>query len=80
VATIGRKAAVVQFKAPVLDTLKWSGTSAWLFWLLAHVDFLNGFRNRVVLLLDWGRSYLTFRRSARIVADPGPAEVKTRHS
>lgn len=61
-ATIGRSAAVVQ-----MGKLKLSGFPAWALWLLAHVYFLINFRNRLVVLLDWGWSYLTFKRFARIV-------------
>ncbi|MEW6705172.1 MAG: NAD(P)/FAD-dependent oxidoreductase [Pseudomonadota bacterium] len=69
-ATIGRKAAVVQLEAPPLGELKWSGYFAWLFWLFAHVYFLIGFRNRLIVLFDWAWSYWTFERHARVVAQP----------
>ena len=38
-----------------------------MFWLTAHVFFLIGFRNRVVVLLDWAVAYWTYQRNARIV-------------
>ena len=76
-ATIGRKAAVVQLEAPLLGKLKWSGQLAWLFWLLAHVYFLIGFRNRIALLFDWTWSHLTRQRSARVVAEPTLATTET---
>lgn len=66
-ATIGRKAAVVQLEVPGLGPMKWSGYFAWLFWLFAHVYFLIGFRNRLVVLMDWAWSYWTFDRHARVV-------------
>jgi NADH dehydrogenase len=44
-----------------------SGPLAWWFWLLAHVYFLIGFRNRVIVLFDWAWAYLTYSRSARII-------------
>jgi NADH dehydrogenase len=44
-----------------------SGWVAWVFWLTAHVFFLIGFRNRVVVLLDWAMAYWTYQRNARIV-------------
>jgi len=69
-ATIGRKAAVVQLGVPGLGELKWSGYFAWLFWLFAHVYFLIGFRNRLIVLFDWAWSYWTFDRHARVVAQP----------
>ncbi|MFC4525179.1 NAD(P)/FAD-dependent oxidoreductase [Dyella halodurans] len=61
-ATIGRMAAVAQF-----GRIKLSGLLAWWVWLLAHVTFLIGFRNRLVVLLDWAWSYWTYQRHARIV-------------
>jgi NADH dehydrogenase len=61
-ATIGRMAAVVD-----LHGMKLSGVLAWWFWLGAHVFFLIGFRNRIVVLLEWFRSYWTYQRSARII-------------
>ncbi|WP_300616495.1 NAD(P)/FAD-dependent oxidoreductase [Dokdonella sp.] len=61
-ATIGRMAAVVDLRG-----LHLSGVVAWLFWLFAHVFFLIGFRNRIVVLSEWVWSYFTYQRSARIL-------------
>jgi NADH dehydrogenase len=61
-ATIGRMAAVVD-----LGRLRFSGTLAWLFWLFAHVFFLIGFRNRLVVMGEWIWSYFTYQRHARII-------------
>jgi NADH dehydrogenase len=61
-ATIGRNSAVA-----VLGRLHLSGYPAWLLWLLAHIWFLIGFRNRLVVMIDWALSYWTFERNARIV-------------
>jgi NADH dehydrogenase len=66
-ATIGRKAAVADVGVPLLGQLRFTGFSAWLFWLFIHVFFLIGFRNRLVVLIDWAWSYWTFERHARIV-------------
>ncbi|MGH8106215.1 MAG: NAD(P)/FAD-dependent oxidoreductase, partial [Arenimonas sp.] len=63
-ATIGRMAAVVD-----LGKLKFSGIIAWWFWLVAHLFFLIGFRNRLVVLMDWAWSYWTYQRNARIIAN-----------
>lgn len=63
-ATIGRMAAVVD-----LGRLRFSGVSAWWFWLLAHVYFLIGFRNRLMVLIDWAGAYWTYHRGARIVTE-----------
>ena len=61
-ATIGRRAAVVH-----LGMLRFSGLPAWVFWLTAHIFFLIGFRNRMVVLIDWARAYWSYQRSARII-------------
>ena len=63
-ATIGRMAAVVD-----LGRARFSGLLAWWFWLLAHVFFLIGFRNRLVVLIDWAGAYWTYHRGARIVTE-----------
>lgn len=67
-ATIGRHSAVVDLGTP-LGPLRFSGYPAWLFWLFAHVYFLIGFRNRLVVLLDWAWAYWTHERHARVVSD-----------
>ena len=61
-ATIGRMAAVVD-----LHGFKFSGLLAWWFWLAAHVFFLIGFRNRMVVMIDWAQAYWSYQRSARII-------------
>ncbi len=66
-ATIGHNAAVVDLSTPA-GALRFSGRWAWWFWLLAHIYFLIGFRNRLVVMLDWGAAYLRFSRNARVVA------------
>lgn len=63
-ATIGRHAAVVD-----LGRVRLSGLIAWWFWLLAHVYFLIGFRNRLVVLIDWADAYWTYDRGARIIIE-----------
>ncbi len=71
-ATIGRMAAVAQF-----GRVKLSGLLAWWVWLVAHVYFLIGFRNRLVVLLDWAWSYWTYQRHARIVTGSDLADEST---
>lgn len=61
-ATIGRMAAVVD-----LGRLRFGGIAAWWFWLLMHVFFLIGFRNRLAVLLNWSWAYWTYQRAARII-------------
>ena len=65
-ATIGRMAAVVD-----LHGFKLSGLLAWWFWLAAHVFFLIGFRNRLVVLLNWAWAYWSYQRAARIILGKG---------
>ncbi len=67
-ATIGRNAAVVDLASP-LGPLRFSGYPAWLFWLFAHIYFLIGFRNRIVVLIDWASAYWSHQRHARVIAD-----------
>ena len=70
-ATVGRKAAVADF-----GFVRLSGWLAWVLWSVAHVYFLIGFRNRLVVALTWLWAYMTFERGARLItgggADDGP--------
>ena len=61
-ATIGRSAGIAD-----LGSLHLSGFLAWLAWLLVHIYFLIGFRNRIVVLLNWAWSYFTYQRGARLI-------------
>src|SRR5215475_6567922 len=61
-ATIGRAAAVAQF-----GKIHISGFIAWLAWLFVHIFFLIGFRNRILVLIQWAWSYLTYERGARLI-------------
>jgi NADH dehydrogenase len=61
-ATIGRAAAVAQF-----GKVHISGFIAWLSWLFIHVFFLIGFRNRIMVLIQWAWSYFTYERGARLI-------------
>ncbi len=65
-ATIGRNAAVAQ-----LGRFRLWGYPAWVLWLVAHIFFLIGFRNRLIVLIEWAWAYWTLQRYARIVAGPG---------
>jgi NADH:ubiquinone reductase (H+-translocating) len=65
-ATIGRNAAVVDLVTHV-GHFKFSGYFAWLFWLFAHIYFLIGFRNRIVVLIDWASAYWSKQRYARVL-------------
>ncbi len=64
-ATIGRAAAVA-----VVGRLKLSGFIAWLAWLLVHIMFLIGFRNRFLVLFEWAWAYVSWHRGARLITGP----------
>ena len=79
-ATIGRAAAIADF-----GKIHISGFIAWLSWLFVHIFFLIGFRNRLLVFIQWSWSYFTYERGARLITGsnelPGwigmhPAEEK----
>jgi NADH:ubiquinone reductase (H+-translocating) len=61
-ATIGRAAGVAQF-----GKVHISGYFAWLAWLFIHIFFLIGFKNRILVMIQWAWSYLTYERGARLI-------------
>lgn len=61
-ATIGRSRAVCE-----IFGMKFSGWIAWWVWLLVHIYRLSGFRNRLMVLIQWAWSYMTFGRGARLI-------------
>lgn len=61
-ATIGRSKAIAHS-----GKMKLNGFVAWLAWLFIHVLYLTGFKNRLLVVLQWGWSYLTFRRGSRLI-------------
>jgi NADH dehydrogenase len=61
-ATIGRSRAIVES-----GRLKVAGFAAWLMWLVVHIYYLTGFKNRLLVVLQWAWSYLSFRRGARLI-------------
>ena len=61
-ATIGRAAAVAEF-----GRIHISGFIAWLSWLFVHILFLIGFRNRLLVFIQWAWSYVTYERGARLI-------------
>jgi NADH dehydrogenase len=61
-ATIGRAAAVAD-----LGWIRFAGWTAWLFWLFVHILKLTGFRNRLVVFVQWAWAYVTFQRSIRLI-------------
>lgn len=67
--SIGRRAAVVE-----LGRWTFSGAPACWFWLWAHVFFLIGFRNRLVVLTNWSWAYWTYQCAARIILGSGRSD------
>lgn len=81
-ATIGRSAAVADF-----GKLHLSGFLAWMMWLVVHLLNLISFRNRLLVLLQWGWNYVSYDRSARLITNlpdnesaPGPAGSEFGHA
>ncbi|MDE3034372.1 MAG: NAD(P)/FAD-dependent oxidoreductase [Nitrospirota bacterium] len=68
-ATIGRGAAVGQ----VFGGLRLSGFVAWLAWVAIHIVFLVGFRNRLLVMVNWIYSYVTLQRGARLITGDPPS-------
>jgi NADH dehydrogenase len=61
-ATIGRNKAVAD-----AGFMRFSGFVAWLAWLFVHVLFLVGFRNKLLVLMNWAWAYVTYGRGARLI-------------
>ena len=61
-ATIGRASAIADF-----GRIHLSGLVGWIVWLFVHIMKLVGFRNRVLVLIQWAVAYLTFQRSVRLI-------------
>ncbi len=85
-ATIGRLAAVAKVEWPFKAHL--GGFPAWITWMVVHIFFLIGFRNRLAVIFQWIWNYFMFKSSARLItgdqrlpgwqdqidAGPAPAE------
>ena len=71
-ATIGRSKAVA-----VVGKIKLTGFVAWMAWLSLHLLFLIGFRNKLIVLIQWVYSYFTYKRGARIITEL-PKDLKNR--
>ena len=61
-ATIGRSRAILE-----MGSLRMAGFPAWLAWLAVHIYYLTGFEHRLLVVLQWAWSYLTFGRGARLI-------------
>lgn len=70
-ATIGRSRAVAD-----LEGVKLSGFAAWLVWCFAHIYFLIGYRNRLIVMLNWAWNFVTFQRGARLITGIVGAQMK----
>lgn len=71
-ATIGRSRAIAQ-----TGSLRLTGFTAWLAWLVVHIFYLIGFRNRIAVLANWAYAYFAYRRGARLITDHWePPEVR----
>jgi NADH:quinone reductase (non-electrogenic) len=68
-ATIGRASAIADF-----GTFRLTGYIAWLAWLFVHIFNLIGFRNRIVVMVQWAWAYVTYQRSIRLITGDTPAE------
>ncbi len=71
-ATIGRNKAVVDLKY-----FKFQGVFAWYVWMFVHLFFLIGFRNRMVVFINWVYNYIRFDREARLIIRPFKKKLKT---
>ncbi len=63
-ATIGRSRAITE-----VGRWKFSGFFAWIVWLVVHIYYLTGFRNRLFVVMSWAWSYLSYRRGARLIVE-----------
>lgn len=73
-ATIGRRAAVLQSKR-----MKLTGWLAWAAWLFIHILFLIGFRNRISVFVQWAWSYATWQRGARLITGDVAPDLRPGH-
>jgi len=71
-ATIGRAAAVAE-----LGAIRLTGPVAWLAWLFIHLLYLIGFKNRLLVLLQWAWAYALFDRGARVITQPWGTKMGT---
>ena len=70
-ATIGHSRAVAE-----LGSMKISGFAAWLLWCFAHIYFLIGFRNRLIVMLNWAWTFVTLQRGSRLITGIDGAQMK----
>lgn len=70
-AIVGRGSAIAD-----LGYVRFAGVLAWFAWLFLHIFMLIGFRNRLVVMLEWAVAYLTFQRSVRLITGSGSGVAK----
>ena len=70
-AAIGRKRAVAH-----LGRIKLTGFVAWVLWSVAHIYYLIGFRNRLIVAMNWAWDYLTFQRGTRLITGVTGARIE----
>jgi NADH dehydrogenase len=63
-ATIGRSRAIVE-----IGPIKVAGMLAWVIWLVVHIYYLTGFNRRLLVVMQWAWSYLSFHRGARLIVN-----------
>ena len=63
-AVIGRSRAIADF-----GKIRLSGFIAWVLWLFVHIMYLVGFRNRVIVFIEWAYNYFTYRRGVRVITN-----------
>src|SRR5438874_13748342 len=73
-ATVGRSFAVVES-----GPLHLTGFLAWVMWLVVHIFYLIGFRNRMLVMLQWAWAYVTHQRSARLITCEAPSDLPASH-
>jgi NADH dehydrogenase len=68
-ATIGRASAIAD-----LPTMQLKGLIGWLAWLFVHIFNLIGFRNRIIVMIQWAWAYVSYQRAVRLITGDGPRE------
>lgn len=64
-ATVVRNKAVCD-----LEHIRFQGVFAWFVWMFVHLFFLIGFRNRIIVFVNWVYNYIKFDREARLIIRP----------
>lgn len=70
-ATIGRAAAVADIAG-----MCFAGLPAWLIWVFVHIMYLIGFKNRIVVMIQWAWAYIGYRRGIRLITGEPEMHLK----